>query len=163
MRIRESARLVIVDEQGRVLMFKYEDKVALDPEQPDVTVYWATPGGGLEGEETFEQAAVRELWEETGIREAEIGPCLWTRERKFIFYGEAVLSRERYFLVRVPTGEISLDNLLDNEWETFRGHYWWPHDEICRSEEIFMPGSFSELLEPVLAGQLPHEPFRIEG
>jgi 8-oxo-dGTP pyrophosphatase MutT (NUDIX family) len=161
MRVRKSARLVLVDEQGRVLMFKYEDKVPLDPKNP-ITLYWATPGGGLEGDETFEQAAKRELWEETGIRDAEIGPCLWTRERKFVLQGEDVLSQERYFLVRVPGGEISLDNLLELERQTYRDHRWWSTSEMRRSGESFVPLGFADLLEPILAGQLPSEPVRID-
>lgn len=160
-RVRNSARLVLLDEQGRLLMFKYEDEVPLDPQRP-VTQYWATLGGGLEGDETFEQAALRELWEETGIREAEIGPCLWTRERKFVFQGEDILSRERYFLVRVPGGEISLDNLFENERQTYRDHRWWSPGEMRASGEVFFPLSLADLLEPVLAGQLPTEPFQID-
>ncbi|MDQ3705675.1 MAG: NUDIX domain-containing protein [Chloroflexota bacterium] len=161
MRVRKSARLVLLDEQDRVLMFKYEDKVPLDPEHP-ITLYWATLGGGLERDETFEQAAKRELWEETGITDAEIGPCLWTRERKFVVQGEDILSQERYFLVRVPGGEISLDNLFENERLTYRDHRWWSTNEMRLSGEVFLPLGLADLLEPVLAGQLPQEPLQIQ-
>jgi 8-oxo-dGTP pyrophosphatase MutT (NUDIX family) len=36
--------------------------------------FWATTGGGVEEGETFEQAAIRELGEETGIRTENVGP-----------------------------------------------------------------------------------------
>ncbi len=53
MRIRRTARVVVVNERQELLLFRYEDAVALDPTQPDLTVYWATVGGGLEEGETF--------------------------------------------------------------------------------------------------------------
>ena len=57
-----------------------------------------TPGGGLEGDETFEEAAVRELREETGITGVEIGPWIWLREKQVLIRDENVLKRERYHL-----------------------------------------------------------------
>ena len=39
---------------------------------------WVTPGGKIEdGESHSDDALKRELYEETGVREAIFGPCLW--------------------------------------------------------------------------------------
>ncbi|MFN8411845.1 MAG: NUDIX domain-containing protein [Anaerolineales bacterium] len=38
--------------------------------------YWTLPGGGVEGNETYEQAALREVKEETGL-DVVIGPLLF--------------------------------------------------------------------------------------
>lgn len=78
---RKVSRLVLLDPDDRVLLMH-----GFEPEDPAST-WWFTPGGGLEGDETREQAALRELAEETGIREVELGPLLWKRMCSFPFDG----------------------------------------------------------------------------
>jgi 8-oxo-dGTP pyrophosphatase MutT (NUDIX family) len=57
MSIGLGASVIVFDKKGRVLV-----------EQRDDLRNWVFPGGGLEGEETFEQVAIRETKEETGIK-----------------------------------------------------------------------------------------------
>lgn len=69
MRRRLSARLLILDEAGRILLFRFVYKRGPLAGQD----FWGTPGDGVEGDETLEQAALRELVEETGLRRDSVG------------------------------------------------------------------------------------------
>ncbi|GAA4750046.1 NUDIX hydrolase [Gordonia alkaliphila] len=69
MRIVLAASVVLVDEDGRVLLVKRGH----DPQRGR----WSVPGGHVEPGETFEEAAVREVHEETGL-EVTVGEELWT-------------------------------------------------------------------------------------
>lgn len=69
MRQRNSARLLAINPAKQILLFHFQHKGdALDGHN-----HWATPGGGLEQGESFEAAAVRELFEETGLRVVNVG------------------------------------------------------------------------------------------
>ena len=76
MRRRLSARLLILDEAGRVLLFRFVYKRGPLAGQD----FWGTPGGGVEDGETLEQAALRELVEETGLRRESVGSEVARRE-----------------------------------------------------------------------------------
>ena len=140
---RRSARLLIVAPDGRLLLFRYED----GREPP----FWATPGGQLLPGETFEQAAARELAEETGF-DAPIGPLVRTREAVFAA-GDVGPARwvERYFLVRAA-GTPACGGWTMEERRTIQESRWWSSAELQASPVRLLPDWLPAVLAELVSG-----------
>lgn len=141
--IARSARLVIVDPERRVLLFRYHDG------RPP---FWATVGGRLESGESYLAAGKRELAEETGFT-APIGRLLRARDEVFTVVG-SVPTRwlEHYFLVECAGGAIDQTRWTAEERVTIQHHHWWTLAEIKATSETFRPAWLPELLETTLRG-----------
>jgi 8-oxo-dGTP diphosphatase len=147
MRARPSARLLVVDSSGRILLFRFVHKNGALAGQD----YWPTPGGGVEDGETFEQAAIRELKEETGIGVQEIGPEIG--RRIFVLQlpsGEHVMVDERFFLVRAGDTSLSRDGWTAQEADIMTDHKWWSRDELAQSSETVWPENLAAMLDAAL-------------
>ena len=152
---RPCGRVLLIDGQDRVLMLLVQMP---EDEEPRL---WITPGGMIAPGESFEQAALRELWEETGIEGVALGPLVWTRRHEFRWGERLIDSDERIFLARVPgvDVEVAPRALEPIEVEELRGHRWWSVPElIAARDQIFAPSRLAELLPPLLAGELPQAP-----
>jgi ADP-ribose pyrophosphatase YjhB (NUDIX family) len=123
-KIRRSARVILLNERDEVCLFLHLERDRR---------YWVLPGGGFDPGETWEAAASRELCEETGLAGVELGPCVWTREKEVVLFGEWTRGVERYFLARVSDVEVSNANQLDYERAVYQEVRWWPVDAIRAS------------------------------
>lgn len=147
---RSEGRVVLLDPDDRVLLIRVEDPAI------DTPRLWITPGGGVEAGESPREAAVRELFEETGIRTPEVGPCVWRRRYRWRWGDRLIESDTRYFLHRLshPT-TITWSHASDLEHAMFRENRWWSLAELSAAEhETFSPRRFGDLLAPVIAGEL---------
>lgn len=161
MYIRNTARVLLIDERRRVLLFHIHDDAPLHPDHPQMTVYWITPGGGCEPGESFEGAARRELQEETGICLETLGPCVWHHERRMEIPRGPMLLHERFFLAHVVAPQVRLDRLLPYERLTHRAYRWWGADDLAAADDTFLPLDLPRRLPALLAGAIPAEPLRL--
>lgn len=157
-RVRSAARIVLLDQSLRIFLFKARFASMRDATEEPGDYFWMTPGGGLKPGESFEQAAYRELSEETGIRDAEFVKVIWHRQHKLEDRRSPRNVVEHYFLARVKAPVISTRGQTAVERRVLRAHKWWTVDEIKRSSERFAPRDLGELLDPICRGDIPHAP-----
>lgn len=155
--VRPTSRVILLDPAGRTLLFTVED-----PDQDTGKRFWFPPGGGVEPGETHEEAARRELLEETGF-DLPIGPCLWLREHTGHFAPHNIWYRsvERYYLVWTDRTEISSDGWTELEVQMLSEHRWWSLGELTASDDLFVPRRLAELLQPILRGDIPRAPIQV--
>jgi G:T/U-mismatch repair DNA glycosylase/ADP-ribose pyrophosphatase YjhB (NUDIX family) len=148
--LRDGVRALVVDPADRVLLVRFE--------WPDKTL-WAPPGGGVEHGETHEEAIRRELAEQCGLRDFDLGPCVWVREHWFPGMTGWGGQRERIHLVRSaafePKPEWSLADLAAEGVTAIR---WWTPAELDASRELFAPRRLPQLCRDLLARGAPAEP-----
>ena len=149
---RTAARLVVLDAADRVLLLHVQDL-----SNPHFGTVWELPGGGIEPGETYSQAALRELREETGIEVAAqfIEAPRWRRRIEYVYRGTCWHQRELVALVRLDASSPGIDASLrvGNEREDVLGARWWSLPQIAASDERFYPLSLATVLPRFLSGE----------
>ncbi len=158
---RHTARLIVLDPADRLLLIAYQAAVDIDPARPGFRRLWYTPGGGLEPGETHDQAARRELREETGIADAVFGPCLAVQSGPVTWFRRKALTHARYFLVRAASDWFDSSNLAATEDDPVLDIRWWPLDAFETSGEIVLPPGLPALVRGWLREGAPERPLNL--
>ncbi|MES2045787.1 MAG: NUDIX domain-containing protein [Pseudomonadota bacterium] len=135
---RPAARILLLDEAGRVLLFRFTAG-----ERP---AFWATPGGAVDPGESYEQAARRELREETGL-DLECGAEVHARTVEFTTLEDVrVIADERYFLVRTQAFELDTSAHTELERRVMQTHRWFDRAELAGWPETIFPEDLADIL-----------------
>ena len=137
-RERPAVRALLVDADGRTLLCRWRS---------GRDEWWITPGGGVEPGESEEAALRRELLEETGLTDPELGPVVFERRNVLPYSPALTFQHERFYLVRVEQHEPA--PTIDLEPENMHGCRWWTAEEIERTSERVSPPNLGELLGSV--------------
>lgn len=150
---REAARVVLVSQDGHVLLMRGHDKDDFDH------CWWFTPGGGLLPGEDPRTALVREVAEETGVAltaDQLIGPVA-TRSARFEFLAATRIQHEQFFFAKLATtARLSAQGWTETEkhvldemgWVTFAqmreriaaGEVLYPRGFINFAERLYRDG-----------------------
>ena len=146
--IRQAGRIFVLDDEQRVLLMHERRDIGSD------RTHWIAPGGGVEPGESLTQAAVREVYEETGLRlelDAAAEP-MYSERVRFRIAGRDIDQTNFYYLVRVPSG-LAVQPAAHTEIEQLvvLGYRWWPLAELAASDVVREPVTMVELIERALA------------
>ncbi|WP_425229286.1 NUDIX hydrolase [Sphingomonas sp.] len=131
---RPAARILLVDGDGRVLLFRFTPN--------DRPPFWCTPGGALDAGESYAAAARRELREEVGI-DRDCGPEVAQRTVAFrTIEGVDVIADERWFRVDVDGcavdtgGHTALERRVMTQWRWFTAAALAAHPERLYPDDL---------------------------
>lgn len=132
---RQVARALLFDDRHRILLIHWRD--------PDTgREFFEPPGGHREPGESHEGALRREIAEETGILDIEIGDLLTELDQSFVFAGVQYDCSERYFLCRLTGTRKTRPTLDAVEDQGIVGTQWFSRAELAvrPTEDFELPG-----------------------
>jgi 8-oxo-dGTP pyrophosphatase MutT (NUDIX family) len=139
--LRLTSRIIVMDPTGCVLLFMTA--------APDSSGFsrWITPGGGVDPGETHTEAALRELFEETGQRFSEVYGPVWSYDFE-VSFDEADHDRghAEYFFISTSRFEPSREHWTDEEHIDVTAHGWFSAEEIESATEPYEPQYLPKLV-----------------
>ena len=135
---RATARVLLINQQNQIFMLKthFDPEVGLPPR-------WLVPGGGIDEGENILTAAIRELYEETGlvVRPETLGePVLeasgrwdWADGLNYHTYTDTI------YELQVHDFELDTSGFTQDELRDVVEYRWWNLSDLFASEELVAP------------------------
>ncbi len=103
-------------------------------------------GGGIDRGERVEDAARRELFEETGLQVEDLGAVVSEREVSFEFESVRYRQQESFFAVRTARFTPTRERWTDVEQRSLSDMRWWEVGELATTADVLYPENLVELV-----------------
>ena len=130
---REAVRAIVLDGRDRVLLCRFANPVT-------GASWWGTPGGGIDPGETADVALRRELAEEAGLTDPDIGPQVFEHEHVFPWRQRLLRQHALFHVVRVdrhdpaPTIDLAPEGVAELRWWTLDDLESLPGEQVAPPE-----------------------------
>lgn len=160
---RKAARVLLLNSKNELLLMCIEDFDISTPEGKRNERFWCTIGGGIESDETIEQAALREIYEETSITQDAItlGPVVWYGEVDLILKGIPTRLQESFIVAKTSNHEVFLHQPTHDEKQVVKKLQWFSLEDIESSPDTIFPILLPKYLPAVLSGSYPEKAIEI--
>lgn len=161
--IRNTVRILLFNNDMELLLMCIDDPKTRSINNEYKGKFWVTAGGKIEERETVKEAALRELFEETGIdkNEVKIGPIVWFRELDLILYGKLSYLKEQYIIAFTQKKNVSPVKLSSDEIGIIKTMRWFSLSQIKKIKEIVYPITLLKYLPSLIEKNYPKKPIKI--
>lgn len=122
--------MLLCSPDGQVLLLEDSDRYLPESEKP---TWWVLPGGGIDPGESPEQAAVREVFEETGahIEQADLR-LLATRTVVHGYSDHVLVQHEHLFTAQIELFEPDQSGFTESELLSIHDWGWFDQAQVAR-------------------------------
>jgi len=162
--VRKAVRVLLLNNNKELLLMCVEGFDIATADGKRNNRFWCTLGGGIEPGETIQHAALREIYEESGLSEDDIklGPVVWYGEVSLMLKGTLTTLAESFIVAKTKNSNVALHKPTQDECEVVKQLKWFSLDEIKKSTDVIFPILLPQYLPDILAEKYPKTPITID-
>lgn len=159
-----SIRIVLLNQRNELLLMKAEDPSTTEIDGTYNGPFWFLIGGQIEEGEAVEETALREIYEETGLKsdQIQLGPVIWYGDFNLVLSGQKRTMKQQFIVARTESVAVSLHALTNAEKKVVKKLEWFSLDRLRKTQEIVYPVGIEEHLQAILDGKYPTQPLKIQ-